>query len=94
MQLRYSLISLVLQAEGLGMEVNPGSLEEIEIVASSPTEEGADDFTRLLVDEELAFERMLLLFAGIEVFLLALGPLNRGLGYIHHHHIRSAKTLD
>lgn len=39
----HSLIALIVQTDGLGMEVNSRYLEQLEIVPSSCTEEGTDD---------------------------------------------------
>lgn len=86
------LIALILEAFGICMEVNPRGLKDLETVLTTGAKERTDNCSGCTLNDELAFERMALLFARVKSPLLPFGTFNQRFRHIHHHHIRAAKA--
>ena len=89
MQLLDALIALINQALGVAMKVATRDLKDLEIVLTSFAEEGAHNPARIGVNDELAFEGMAFLLAGVIPSLSSFGAFDRGFRDIHHPNVES-----
>jgi hypothetical protein len=74
------------------MKVNPGRLEQVEVMLTPFPEKEANHLARALIDDDLTFEGVALFLARIKLTLPSLRPFNWGLRHIHDRHFWPTKA--
>ena len=88
------LVTLVFQAQDIGVKVNPRGFEQLEIMDASQTKAETNNFLSVSLDNNLALQSMVLLLTGVEPVLLTFRAFNRSFCDIHDDNIRPTKALD